>query len=69
MRLHKLGVFRSLCDFLGGPFRQVFLHSPVPRHFHNDLILGLQRLFCHQISPPIRALASSAYSGFSSMPM
>ena len=30
---------------------------------------GRLLLLCHQISPPIRALASSAYSGFSSMPI
>ena len=69
MRLHELGVFRSLCDFLGCTFRQVFPHSTIPRHSHNNLVLGLQLLLCHQISPPIRALASSAYSGFSSMPI
>ena len=68
MRLYELGVFKPFGYFFGCTFREVFFDSTFSGHPHDNLIFGLQLFTRHQISPPIRALASSVYSGFNSIP-
>ena len=64
----KLGIFKALRHLFRSAFREVFFHSAVSGHPQDNPVFGLQFIMRHQISPPIRASASSLYSGFNSIP-
>ena len=64
----KLGILKALRHLFRSALREVFFHSPISGHPQNNLVFGLQFIMRHQISPPIRASASSLYSGFNSIP-
>ena len=68
MRRDKLGIFKALRHLFRSAFREVFFHSAVSGHPQDNPVFGLQFIMRHQISPPIRASASSLYSGFNSIP-
>ena len=64
----KLRILKAHRHLFRSAFRKVFLHSPVSGHPQDNPVFGLQFIMRHQISPPIRASASSLYSGFNSIP-
>ena len=69
MRRDKLGIFKAIRHLFRSAFREVFFHSAVSGHPQDNPVFGLQFIMRHQISPPIRASASSLYSGFNSIPI
>ena len=64
----KLRILKALRHLFRSALRKVFFHCAVSGHPQDNPVFGLQFIMRHQISPPIRASASSLYSGFNSIP-